>query len=223
MIKNRILESEGIYKYEIWGTSVLVKTHDSNIKGISKIPQMVNLDNDNDWPIPKMCSLEVSDCNFNTISDIVKDYMTHGIMEIGVSRNKRSFTDALLNNKPDNIPYLGIDINDKSFLNNDDKKIYTIVSDSREYEKNISYASNIGLEKISILFIDGFHSLNMVINDWRYTELLSDNGIVILHDTNYHPPSLFIDFIDTNIYNVVQLCQLDDDYGISIAYKKNDI
>ena len=229
-IKEIIDSEHEILEYSVWGTNVHVKTSPSTISGLSKIPQMINFDNNNEWPVHNSCPVEVSDCNYNTIMNIAKNYMTDGIVEIGVyngwkigQSGHKTTTHALLFNKPDNIPYLGIDIEDKSFLNDDDKKVHTLISDTRDFEKVKSRLKEIGIEKISILLIDGDHSLNMVINDWKYTELLSDNGIVIFHDTNYHPPTLFIDFIDRNMYDVIEHCRTREDYGLTIAYRKNSI
>lgn len=209
-----------IKEFIVNGVRVLVEDFPSSIPGLRTIPQMIYHDNNDDRPILKPCSMEISDCNFNTVDSIVGNYMTHGIMEIGVSRNTRSFTDALLNNKPDTIPYLGVDIDWKTHLDNKDKNIYTIKADSKDQDRIRAYAKEIGLSQISILFIDGWHSLNMVINDWKYSDLLSDNGIVIFHDTNYHPPVVFVEYIDSNMYDVIKYCTEEDDYGLAIAYRK---
>ena len=83
------LQSE-IIEYSVWGSKVLVKTIPSNIVGINRIPQMIEpgngntLINDNEWPIQISCPVEVSDCNYNTISTVAKNYMTDAIVEIGV-------------------------------------------------------------------------------------------------------------------------------------------
>ena len=197
----------------------------TKIDGLKFKPSMVNYDNDSDncYPFSRACSMEVSKNNFNLIKDITVEYMTHGIMEIGVSRNgEGSFTRAMLDNKPDNIKYIGVDLDDKSYLNSLEKNIYTIRENSFNQESIRNYMSEIGMYKISILFIDGWHSVNACINDWLYTDLLSDNGIVIFHDTNYHPgPRVFIECIDDKIYKVDRYFIDEDDYGIAIAYKKN--
>jgi cephalosporin hydroxylase len=130
--------------------------------------------------------------------------MTDGIIEIGISRNgPRSFTNDLLSNKPDHLKYLGVDIEDKSYLNNVDKNIFTIKENSFNRESVESYVSEIGIQKISILFIDGWHSVNAVINDWGYASLLSENSVVILHDTNYHPgPTILVESINKKLFRV---------------------
>lgn len=194
----------------------------TDIFGLRGYPQMQNYDNDADWaPFTKACSKEVSDRDYNLVKDIAKNYMTHGVMEIGVSRNgPGSFTYAMLVNKPDNIPYLGVDLDDKSYLNDVTKNIYTIRENSFNQDTIRDYITKIGIEKISVLFIDGWHSLNAVINDWKYADLLSDNGIVIFHDTNYHPgPLVFLDYIDKTKFRVEKYFQGEDDYGVGIAYR----
>ena len=76
------------------------------------------------------------------------------------------------------------------------------------------------MDKLSILFIDGWHSLNAVINDWQYVDMLSDNGIVVFHDTNYHPgPTIFVEAIDGKMFRVEKYFESQDDYGVSVAYR----
>lgn len=164
---------------------------------------------------------EVSANNFNLMQELAKKYLTHGVMEIGVSRNgEGSFTKAILNNKPDNIPYLGVDIDDKSYLDNIDKNIFTIKENSFNQETIRNYAKEIGLNKISLFFIDGWHSVNAVINDWKYADMLSDNGIVVFHDSNYHPgPLLILPAIDKNMFKIETYFKNEFDYGMAVAYK----
>jgi hypothetical protein len=152
---------------------------------------------------------------------VSKNFITHGIMEIGVNRNgDGSFTQALLSNKPDQIKYLGVDLDDKSYLNDTNKNIYTIKANSYDQRAVRDYLNVIGIDKLSILFIDGDHSVNTVINDWLYSDLLSDNGIVMFHDTSGHPgPTILVEYIDANIYRVEKHFENQDDYGLAIAYK----
>jgi 23S rRNA U2552 (ribose-2'-O)-methylase RlmE/FtsJ len=183
---------------------------------------MANFNNDADGEsFTRGCSQEVSKQNFELVERVAKDYMTDGVVEIGVARNQLgSFTYAMLNNKPDTVPYLGIDINDKSFLNDIDKNINTIQSDSFDQETVRNYMKEIGMEKISVLFIDGWHSVNAVINDWKYSDMLSENGIVIFHDTNYHPgPAVFLEYIDKELFRVEKHFEGQNDYGVGIAYR----
>jgi hypothetical protein len=207
------------------GKFVNVIEYETDIAGLKFRPQFDSqYNNDADWEsftLPH--TQEVSQQNYNLVKEIATNYMTHGIMEIGVHRNNEgSFTNALLSNKPDNIPYLGVDIEDKSYLNNESKKIFTIKENSYNQRTVRNYAKKIGLEKISILFIDSEHSLNETINDWMYSDMLSDNGIVIIHDTNGHPgPFVIMESIDNTKYRLEKYFQNEDDYGLGIAYKLN--
>jgi cephalosporin hydroxylase len=205
------------------GYNVEISEEITDICGLLFKPQMTQYNNDEDWSVftlPR--SVEVTRDNYNLVEVVSKKYMTHGIMEIGVSRNGLgSFTNAMLTQKPDHIPYLGVDIDDKSFLNDKTKNIYTIRCDSFEQEKVRAYMKEIGMEKISILFIDAWHSVNAVINDWLYTDMLSDDGIVFFHDTNGHPgPTVFLDAIDPKQYVVTKYFEDKPlDFGISTAVR----
>lgn len=202
--------------------AIAIEATKTDIPGLTFLPRMTQLGNDEDWPFIT-CSSEVSTQNFELMDRVCKPYMTHGVVEIGVSRNgMASFTQALLQNKPDHVKYLGIDINDKTYLDDKEKNIYTIKESSSNRQTVKDYMKEIGMEKISLLFIDGWHSLNQVINDWMFTELLSEDGIVVFHDTNYHPgPAVFIEAIDHSQYRVEKHFSNQDDYGMAIAYKKN--
>lgn len=210
-----ILNINGYY------VDVLEKTTD--ISGLLFEPQMTNYNNDEDWSIfTKPRQVEVTTNNYNLVKETSKNYMTHGIIEIGVFNNgSGSFTEAMFSNKPDNIPYLGIDIKDKTFLNNKEKQIYTIQSDSFDQERIRDYMKEIGMDKISILFIDAWHSVNAVINDWRYSDLLAENGIVYFHDTNGHPgPTVFLNAIDPKQYKVTKYFEDEPlDFGIATAIR----
>ena len=196
----------------------------SNINGLSHLPSFKNeSDNDIDWSpwfdVGNKISTEISDANKEALDDILRKVNVKNVIEIGVARNnERSFTTQLLYAKKG--IYCGIDIEDKTFLNDSLNRVYTIRANSHDQSTIRSYLNTIGLKKCSVLFIDGWHSVNTVINDWKYTDLLDDNGVVIFHDTNYHPgPHLIIEAIDRSMYRVVKYCDGGFDWGISAAYK----
>ena len=77
-----------------------------------------------------------------------------------------------------------------------------------------------GVEKFDFIFIDGDHSVNQVLRDWEYSNLLNDGGIVGFHDTSHHTgPYLFIKNLNTDIWDVVENA-CPQDYGIGFATKK---
>ena len=207
---------------DIFGKVVEIDEKSTDIFGLSFWPQMRNYDNSRDWEsFTVWHTREVTDGNFTLVDHVSSKFMSHGVVEIGVNRNgDRSFTQALLKNKPNHIPYLGIDVDDKSYLNDPAKRIYTIQSNSFDQERIRDYMRSEGIEKISLLFIDGDHSVNAVVNDWRYTDLLSESGVVMLHDTVSHPgPRVILEAIDQRMFRVEKHFPNEDDYGLAIAYR----
>lgn len=203
-----------------------IEENQSDIKGLKFVPQIKNFGEDaNDadcLPFTQGFFVEVSSENFILTEDLTKRYAKYAIVEIGVNRNgKNSFTWAMLENKPKDVIYLGIDLEDKSDINDKQKNIYTIKSNSFDQETVRKYMKEIGLDKISILFIDGNHSINAVINDWKYTDLLAEDGVVIFHDTNYHPgPRIFMETIDDKFYKIEKyFTNSPGDCGMGVAYK----
>jgi len=206
------------------------KNNDTNIYGLIYIPDLEpEISNDQDHLDTSehlyRPTLEISDRNLKKIESIIlnKRHNCKGIMEIGICRNgERSMTHVLLNNKKNDTIYLGVDLEDKSFLNDPEKNIFTIKTNSHNQEEIRLKLNKIGIDKLSLLMIDGWHSVNTVINDWRYADLLDDNGIVIFHDTNTHPgPISILEAIDKNIFEVNKFFTENfDDQGISTAQKR---
>lgn len=168
---------------------------------------------------------ELTDCNrvaleqrFLSIQD-----RCYAILEIGVHNNAdKSMAEIFYKHKMDDCFYVGIDIKDKSYLNNPAKNIYTIMNDSGDYENNMQTIRALGIEKFDFIFIDGPHTVNQVLKDWEYTRMLSDHGIVGLHDTRVHPGVYrFITALNTAKWNVEEnVCRYGDDWGIGFASKK---
>ena len=167
--------------------------------------------------------IEVTDANRAAVTEQflkVRDNC-QSILEIGICRNdKDSFTHCFLNNKRDETVYVGIDLDDKTFLNNPEKNIYTIQNTSSDVDANIERMKSFGVEQFDFIFVDGWHSINQVLIDWEYTQLLGPNGIVGFHDVNEHPgPYLFVRALDTDKWNVItDACP--NDWGVGFAWKK---
>lgn len=150
------------------------------------------------------------------------DNKPKNFLEIGVHRNEdKSSTNTLIKNLPENGIYLGVDVNDKSYLNDEKKGIHTIQTSSSNYNDIILKLKSIGVLKLDFIFIDGWHSINQVLDDWEYTNILSDGGVVAFHDTSYHPgPNRFIYSLNKEKWMVFEnLCP--QDYGLGFCKKKN--
>jgi hypothetical protein len=171
---------------------------------------------DHDW------QEEFSQCNRENLT---KSFLSlnkpRAILEIGVCRNnEKSSTYCFLNNKNDDTVYIGIDIVDKSFLNNPNKNIHTIKNRSCNYDENIEKFKELGITEFDYIFIDGWHDINQVLRDWEYTNLLAPNGIVGFHDTSDHPgPYWFMRALNTDIWDVEENTCCSD-HGIGFVRKK---
>jgi len=156
--------------------------------------------------------------------DLMKKKDKNVIVEIGVNRNGYSIssTSIIIDNKRDNDIYFGIDIEDKSSLNDDNKKIFTICSPSQDFDVIFSKFNELGINEIDMLIIDGYHSINQCYLEWEnYTKLLSCNGIVVMHDTNAHPgPYFLLKSINTDLYDVYKYFSDIVDWGIGVAVRK---
>jgi hypothetical protein len=117
------------------------------------------------------------------------------ILEIGV--NEFGFTKTWLDNKLADASYVGIDIESREHLTDTDKLVWTIHNSSSNYEENIEKIQSFGIKEFDFIYIDGWHSINQVLADWEYTNLLAPGGLIGFHDTNYHPgPKLFVTALD---------------------------
>jgi hypothetical protein len=178
---------------------------------------------DQDSPIekPPKGIIEFSDCNTAILESKFLEVRDHckAILEIGVFRNgSKSSTNVFLNNKLSDTTYIGIDIQDKSFLNNSQQKIFTIKNDSSNYIENIEKIKSFGVTELDFIFIDGWHSINQVMKDWEYTNILSNLGIIGFHDTNIHPgPITFLNALNNDNWIVEKFCTQKMDYGISFV------
>jgi len=168
--------------------------------------------------------VEVTDCNryallnqFLKVRDKAKS-----ILEIGIGRNsEQSFATVFIDNKKEDTIYVGIDIEDRSWLCDRGENIYTIQGDSSNYKEMVKiFEKDFSVKQFDFIFIDGWHSINQVLLDWEYTNLLSDDGIVGFHDTSCHPgPNAFINALDSKKW-IVEKNLCPEDWGIGFAWKK---
>jgi len=167
--------------------------------------------------------LEITDCNRKALlyKFIKRRDDINSILEIGVGRNaKRSFAHIFFEHKKEEATYIGLDIEDRSFLRDVSKNIHTVQNNSSYYSENVQIFKTIGVEQFDFIFIDGWHSINQVLKDWEYTNLLSDGGTVGFHDSTCHPgPKEFIEALDRDKWIVEENC-CPDDWGISFVTMK---
>lgn len=167
---------------------------------------------------------EITDCNRLALEQQFSriKHRAKSILELGIGRNGTdSFAYVLNSNKNKDAIYIGIDIEDRSFLKDPENNIHTIQNSSNNYYENIDIIKNqFNVEKFDFILIDTPHSLNQLLLDWEYTTLLADDGIVAIHDTSCHPgPKIFMQNLDRNKWTVIENC-CPEDWGIGFAWKK---
>lgn len=167
---------------------------------------------------------EFSNCNQESLkTEFLKvKNSTKVIVEIGVSRitNIQSYeqtsTSILLNYKNPETLYLGIDIDDKSFLRG--PNVHTLQARSENYTVILNKFKELGIYKIDFLFVDGWHSINQVIDELWYIDFMKSGGVIGYHDVNFHPgPSRIINVLRPDIFKTTKYCNEENDWGIGFA------
>lgn len=216
-------------KYHQYFMRYPVTRKPSSVFGLKYLPTLEpHYSDDSDYIYGKRGGVEAEATprNLKKLEEIflLKKQACRLILEIGVCRNgEGSFTHVFLNHKRDQTTFLGIDIDDKSFLDDPQKNIYTLRTDSTNQSGIRVKIQELGHHHIDVLFIDGWHSVNMVINDWKYADLLADDGMVIMHDTNCHPgPVCVYQAVDKNLFNKKKFFEKDPDWGMAVFYRKKN-
>lgn len=171
----------------------------------------------------------MSPCNIHTLRgqfNLIRE-SCGAILEIGVNHNstptEMTSTREFISLKKTQTRYLGVDINNKSMLNNHSENIFTLQADSSDINTVMQYATKCGIEEFDFIFIDGWHSINQVMREWEYTKYLSEKGIVAFHDTAIHPgPNLFLKHLDKTKWHVLEnTCGFNNnDFGIGFAWQR---
>ena len=231
---DRYLTAEKKKREKLVDITPILKKHRTSIYGLNFLPSLEpKFPDDRDSCITSELSLfhnlsiryfqteEVTERAYNKVVEIIESYKRDiFILEIGVNRSKeRQFTDAFIKYKSKKSLYIGIDINDKSSLNDKENNVWTIKTDSRNQDY---IRSKFDWRNIDILMIDGDHSVVGAVNDFKYANILADDGTVILHDSNSHSgPLALIEAIDRDIFTVEKLFEENlDDFGLTIIKKR---
>jgi len=167
-----------------------------------------------------------SEAVLDIVSQVVLELADIGaILEIGIAAYgpEHSMTTRVLAAKEPWVPYLGIDLADRSQIDDEYARTYTLRLNSNKHA--IINACLYGLtdfeRPISLLIIDGDHSVKGALNDWKYAELLAPSGVCLIHDTNSHPgPIALVAAIDRKKFDVVEPLASAVDFGIAIVRRK---
>jgi hypothetical protein len=207
----------------------LISRRSTSIWGLSFAPSTSSVaSDDQDHPIfdHYYPSVECTDCNLEIVRNVVASMegKLDAIMEIGIARPSngyQSFSHVLMSQKKNSCVYLGVDIDDRSYLDQPERNIHTLRSDSFDQSRVRVWISSLGVGQLDLLLIDGWHSVNACINDWRYADLLSPHGVVIMHDTNSHPgPVCLFEAVDSDLFVKERFCTGHDN-GIAVLRRKS--
>lgn len=176
------------------------------------------------FPLPdKWDGREFSACNQAALSAVLCPLMPSVVVEIGVARletSKYEYTSTreILNHKSPDCIYVGIDIENREFVRIYAPNTYTFQIDSTKTEAIILELQRSGIKHIDLLMIDGWHSINTVIQEFAYTDLIPVGGVVVLHDVNLHPgPKNAVQYANPEKWKVEKYCP--DDWGIAVLTK----
>ena len=203
-----------------------IKPESTNIFGLRFFPNLEpDCSNDQDSPaFGNVNSPEITDDNLKLIKEVIQNLGSKltAIIEIGVNRNfERSMSQILIHERPKNSFYCGIDLVDKSQLNDLEANTHTLMCNSHDQSTVREFLTKHKISQIDLLFIDGWHSVNSCINDWRYADLLSPHGIVLMHDTNSHPgPIALFEAINDELFIKERYFPGYYDNGLAIIKKK---
>jgi len=165
---------------------------------------------------------DMSPCNQQVLREALREVQPDLIVEIGVgSRLANSSTGVWIKEKPRLCYYIGMDKDNRSGFQNPTSRVFMLKGDSGDIQPFQELIDRLKIKPvIDILFIDGHHSVSQCIKDWEYTRYLSAEGVVILHDTNYHPgPRALLEAVDPSRFRVDRRCSNKDDWGITVLHQ----
>jgi hypothetical protein len=160
------------------------------------------------------------------------------ILEIGVwagkTREQRSSTAVILRAVPFACRYIGVDKHDNG--RSDYVRSYGNPC-GRFFQMDSSQLAEMLRafpvdHLIDLLWIDGGHSVHSVLTDWQFAQYVRPGGVVLMHDTAYHPgPRLVFDAVDERLFDKTLLLmpESDDrpasegcDYGMGLLRRRAD-
>jgi len=202
----------------------------SDLWGLKYIPVLENYSMDADGPmvvdkiIPNPFGFQAIDRQALREEIIRLGSDLRYIMEIGVSivrieEESKGSTQVILENKPADAIYVGFDINDHGGWVREHPNCYFFACDSENMEFIEAKLKEVGMPEIDLYLIDGWHSVNKVLKEWRYTKWLSRHGSVVMHDISCHPCGLVFDAIDEELFDK-RRHESNGSWGLGIAVKK---
>ena len=171
---------------------------------------------------------EFSDNDKSVLSGVINELKSNNsfnaVLEIGVFRSGEwSSTKVILENKPLLAKYIGVDLNEGclSPVRDSGRNIFCLCQNSSSIDEIMWFANNVGISGFDLVLIDGNHSINQVMDDWRFAKHLNKGGYVVFHDLNFHAgPRCVFEAIDETLFEKKDwLPDEEFDWGIGTAKK----
>ncbi len=212
----------------------IAKDRKTKIFGLKYEPYFVQEDLNYLDSIPELFTKEVkpvsgngqfSSRNGKVLMKAIDKIKPKNVLEIGVARHthyQNSSTNIFIENKPDDCFYFGVDLDMAVKMQYEAVRpnVHLLGHNSADTEIVMDRIPpfNPDFKEFDIIFIDGFHSIEMMVNDWRYVEYLKVGGKVLIHDTNFHPCKFIYEAIDREYFKVEKFfTHRDDDNGLIVA------
>ena len=179
--------------------------------------------------------------NSEVLRSVIKEFKPRNILEIGVNNSKSydhsstfNFMEYLKKDKSKKTLYLGVDINRQNirqvisentelFWPETCQRMFFHEGDSAEFDKISNIIENKLSSRLDLILIDGWHSVNQVLKEWRLLKYLNKRGVVILHDTNNHPgPFEVVAAADPNFFKEIRqpFKGKYEDWGLTVLVRK---
>lgn len=142
------------------------------------------------------------------------------VLEIGVALYEpaKSFTHRILRAKDPAGVYLGVDLADRAAAVAGAPNAHFLRANSFQQGAVRARLAALGVDALDLLLIDGCHSVDACVNDWRYADLVRPGGVVLVHDTNSHPgPVALAAAIDRSVFSVDEPLAGAVDYGLAVC------
>jgi cephalosporin hydroxylase len=196
----------------------------SNIYGIKWIPSLEpSISSDTDWVPATGWQQPLRHISEMNASELTKAFMSikkpRLMVEIGVGVGEDSSTKVLSAIKPKDCVFVGIDTSLRPVPQVEN--YHFLHGDSSDREKLYALMRQLDRKTIDFMFVDGWHSINQVLRDWLYWERMSQDGIMVFHDTNFHPgPVMVLAAIDESIFSVEYFGAGACDWGLGAVKRR---
>jgi predicted O-methyltransferase YrrM len=142
------------------------------------------------------------------------------IVEIGVVPNMtvQNSSTYFISNKFPQCTYLGIDVCDRSYVEQFASNVHFLKTDSKNTELIVNEIKKYGGE-IDFLFIDGLHTIEQVKYELALIPYVRKGGIIGFHDTMVHiGPNVWMKAFDPSKFTIHNHTQYND-WGLGILEK----